>query len=279
MKSFLAFIKLIRPINILITGIVVWVSAVVCSKSYTITTDIILGIITSVFVAASGNIINDYFDLEIDKINRPNRPLPNGEISKKTAISIYFFFSTITVVFANLINIEAMLLVLLTTALLYIYSKKFKNSVLIGNIIVALCTALAFIYGGMLVRNVKDAIIPALFAFLINFIREILKDIQDIEGDKKNNIVTFPIKYGKKNSLKIISLITIVLILFTLIPYFNNLYSIEYFIFVLLLVDLPLIYFLISINTKIFNINLSTCSTLLKLIMIFGIVAIYKGLM
>ena len=80
-------------------------------------------------------------------------------------------------------------------------------------------TGLAFIYGGFAADNPDAAVIPAVFAFLINLIREIVKDVQDIEGDSKLNYQTFPIRFGIDTSKRLVILISLVLILFTLYPF------------------------------------------------------------
>ena len=80
-----------------------------------------------------------------------------------------------------------------------------KRIILLGNFIVAFLTGLAFIYGGIAVNNFKYAVIPAIFAFLINFIREIVKDMEDIEGDKSAGIFSFPYLYGFKRSKRMIT--------------------------------------------------------------------------
>ena len=136
-----------------------------------------------------------------------------------------------------------MVIVITSIILLFIYSATLKKLPLIGNITVAFLTGLAFIYGGFASGNPVAAIVPAVFAFLINLIREIVKDIQDIEGDTKAGVITFPIKFGFKKSKILILIITISLILYTLYPFITELYKIEYFIVVMVFVNPLLITF------------------------------------
>ena len=196
MKTLFAIIEITRPVNVLITFAVVIVSTIICSDEFNINTTIVLAGLSASFVAAGGNIINDIFDLEIDKINRPRRVIPSGRINKVTAKVMYITTSFVAILLAYLISSAALVIVLTTILLLYLYSLKLKQIPLLGNLAVAFCTALAFIYGGIAVGNWEGAIIPAIFALLVNFIREIVKDIEDIDGDNKNGISTFPIKYG-----------------------------------------------------------------------------------
>jgi 4-hydroxybenzoate polyprenyltransferase len=157
------------------------------------------------------------------------------------------------------------------------YSAYLKTRPLVGNIAIALLTALAFIYGGYVTGNPAAAIIPAGFAFLINLIREIVKDIQDVEGDKKAGVSTFPIKYGFQKSKILIVISTIILILYTLYPFIAQLYKIEYFVVVMVFVNPLLILSLkILFDSKKEN-NLCVVSNMLKLNMVLGLVAIYLG--
>lgn len=279
MTKISAFLKLIRPINLVITIAVVIVASIICIGKINLSLDVILGAFAAACVAAGGNIINDIFDLEIDKINRPKRPLPSNQITKKEAIYFYINMNIFSLIIGLKISFPAFLIILFTIILLFLYSYKAKGIPFIGNIIVAVCTALAFIYGGILVDNVNDAIIPAIFAFLVNLIREMVKDIEDINGDEKNGVLTIPIKFGITASKKIIFLNSIILIFATFLPFIYGLYQIEYFIIVLFFVNLPIIYFLKELYNKNYLEKISNISLGFKIIMVFGLIAIYMGKM
>jgi len=277
MKTIIAAIKISRPLNAVITFSVVIVAAIISSQNLSINISIIYAGFSAMLVAAAGNIINDYFDFEIDKINRPNRILPSGEINKKTALLLYFVFSVLAIDFAYYISNTTVIIVVGTSIILFVYSSYFKGVPLVGNILIATCTGLAFIYGGVAVENWKLAIIPSIFAFLINLIRELLKDIEDLEGDLKNNIITFTGKFGIEKTQKLISVITIILLFATLYPFISKIYSIEYLLIVLFSVNLILVYFIKRINQKTFLEHISKLSNYLKLSMLLGLLAIYFG--
>jgi len=226
---------------------------------------------------ASGNIINDIFDLEIDKINRPERPLPSGKISNKEALVLYFIFLLLSFICSWFINLPAFLIVVVSTLILYLYSKYIKRIPLVGNIIVAFLTGLVFIYGGFVVDNPKAAIVPALFAFLINLIREVVKDMEDINGDRMIGVITLPIKFGFQKSRVLILVITIFLVLFTLYPFLIQFYKIEYILIVMIIVNPILVYSLKLLFKNQSVGSLSKISNLLKLDMVFGLIAIYFG--
>ena len=273
-----AIIKIIRPLNFLITFASVIVAAVICLPGHSIEINVILAALSASIVMASGNIINDIYDIAIDKINKSLRPLPSGKIQIKNAYSLYFLLILVSIVLSFLVGEMALIIVLFSILLLFFYSKYLKRIPLLGNLTVAFLTGLVFIFGGVVVENPTAAIIPAIFAFMINLIREIVKDMEDVDGDTKAGVITFPIKYGFQKSKILVFLITVSLVLYTLYPFVTQLYKIEYFVAVMVIVNPILVYCL----KKLFEDSSLKClkqiSNLLKLSMVFGLVAIYLGI-
>lgn len=276
MNKIYSYIKLVRPLNCLITAAVVFVGGIISSENKTFNETLILASITAAFIAASGNVINDYFDIEIDKIAHRERPMVKGEIKPSEALRFYFVLIIIGFVISFFLHLNLLIITFLSAAILFLYSYFIKKILLIGNIVVALLTAIAFIFGGLAVNNPKAAIIPAIFAFMINLIRELVKDIQDIEGDKLNNTITFPVKFGIRNTSHLIIILIFILIGFTFYPYFTQIYRIEYFIIVMLSVN-PLLVYVIKYLTISRVKNFQHISSILKINMIFGLIAIYLG--
>jgi len=277
MKKILAIIKITRPTNIIITFFVVIVSSIICSSEIYITEKIIYAAISASLILSAGNIINDIFDFKIDSINKPLRPLPAKELSVFQAIILYLIFTILGILFSYLISPPAFLISVSTSLILFFYSYNLKRIPIVGNIAVAVCTGLAFIYGGVAVNNWEAAIIPAVFGFLINIIREIVKDVEDLKGDIENKVVTFPAKFGLKLTRIILIILIIILIIATLYPFVFKLYAIEYLLFVLFSVDLIMFYILKKLFLEDYNIEIVQISNLLKLSMIFGLIAIYLG--
>jgi len=273
-----AIIKIIRPLNFLITFVSVIVAAVICLPGHSIEINVILAALSASLVMASGNIINDIYDIAIDKINKSLRPLPSGKIQIKSAYSLYFLLILVSIVLSFLVGEMALIIVLFSILLLFLYSKYLKRIPLLGNLTVAFLTGLVFIFGGVVVENPTAAIVPALFAFLINLIREIVKDMEDVEGDRKSGVITFSSKFGFQKSRYLILFISFTLALFTLYPFLTELYKIEYFIAVMVIINPILVYCL----KKLFEDSSLKClkqiSNLLKLSMVFGLVAIYLGI-
>ena len=266
-----------RPLNLIITFFVVCVGAVISKDSSYELSEIFLAGVSAAFTAAAGNIVNDIIDKDGDKINHPDRMIPSGRLTVKLAGIEYFFLLITACVISSFVSQLAFLIVFLTNVLLFLYSNRLKRIPLLGNITVAYLTGMAFIYGGVSVGHPIAAIIPAVFAFLINLIRELIKDIQDMEGDGKAGIKTFPIKFGVDRTKYLISFLVIILILSTIVPYAFNIYKIEFFVIVMIIVNPLLIYFLKILYQNDFKLNLNKLSNILKLDMIFGLLAIFLG--
>ncbi|MCU0406568.1 MAG: geranylgeranylglycerol-phosphate geranylgeranyltransferase [Ignavibacteriaceae bacterium] len=272
-----AIIKIIRPLNFLITVASVIVAAVICSPDKFPDLNVFLAAFAASFALAAGNIINDIYDIDIDKINRPLRPLPSQKITIKEAYSFYFIFIVASIFISALVNEIALAIVLISILILFFYSKYLKRIPLIGNLTVSFLTGLVFIFGGVVVENPTAAIVPAVFAFLINLIREIVKDMEDVEGDTKAGVTTFLAKFGFQKSKFVILFISLTLILYTLYPFITQLYKIEYFVVVMVIVNPILVYCLKLLFEDHSKKNLKRISNLLKLNMIFGLIAIYFG--
>ena len=276
-KKIFAYIKITRPLNVLITFLVVVVAILISQSEQLELYTILLASIAASLVAAAGNIVNDIYDIESDKISHPNRVLVLGTLNKTEVKLEYIILNFISAIISINLSQTLFAIVFISALLLFIYSAYLKKIPLIGNIVIALLTGLAFIYGGFASGNPVAAIVPAVFAFLINLIREIVKDIQDIEGDTKAGVITFPIKFGFKKSKILILIITISLILYTLYPFITELYKIEYFVVVMVFVNPLLILSLKFLFDSKKENNLSVVSNMLKLNMVLGLVAIYLG--
>jgi len=276
-KKIHTYINITRPLNVLLTLFVVVVAILISQTNQIDISKIIFASLAAALVTAGGNIVNDIYDIETDRISHPDRALVQGLISKKEAFILYNIFNTLAIIVSSRLTDLLLIIVLISIIVLFTYSYRLKKIQLVGNIVIALLTGLAFIYGGFVSGNPVAAIVPAVFAFLINLIREIVKDIQDIEGDTKAGIITFPIKFGFKKSKILILIFTISLILYTLYPFITELYKIEYFIVVMVFVNPLLVLSLKFLFDSKKENNLSVVSYMLKLNMVLGLIAIYLG--
>jgi len=273
-KKSYGIILLLRPVNILITFISVFIGAWVGGNIYPLE-KLFYACLSGALICGGGNVLNDYFDAESDMINKPNRPIPSGIISKLNALLLWIIISVIGFTLSFFISLNGVFIAATAVVLLFFYNSFIKNTVLIGNIIISFLTALAFIYGGEAVGNIKGGFIPAVFAFLFHLGREVIKDAEDIEGDSAVKLCTFPIKYGIKKSIYFAVTVFIFLSLFTLYPYLFLGYSLTYLLIVIFVVDLTISYVVYSLFKNQDRYSLRKVNNILKVDMLIGLLALY----
>ena len=270
----LGLIKILRPLNLLITLICIFLSSLIIDKlSYSVLP------IASVIVLLVGfaNIINDIFDYKIDQVNNKGRMIASGLVGRSYGLiyAIFLLCIALFIIFNYQFNdITKQLILLVNLPLIILYTPVFKKIPLIGNMIVSFLLSMVFVVTTTYLQGDINLIIPpAVLAFLLMVIREIIKDIADLDGDKTFYINTLPVKFGVDYTFRIIIFFSIILILVSI--YFTKLYNITYFIFLCLFVLLPLIYYLYQLSK---NKTANYCiylAKVLKLITIFGVIVIY----
>ena len=328
MHPIIAFIKLIRLPNLLIIALTQY--AIRFGLIYPIlkeaTESNVLHLLLSeklffllslstVLIAAAGYIINDYFDVKIDRINRPQQIIIGKYIKRRVAMGGHIVLNTIAIILAIYVAYEMNMLKLaaiqvLATGALWYYSVYFKKQVLIGNFLVALLAALVPFVAGfyelilqhtfaertvlqllphleeqfsvnelMYILKQNLSIIMkwvlgfSLFAFLSTMIREIIKDIEDYDGDKKYYSHTLPVAYGKNVAKKVAQVFVIfMIIIIGYLQYYQfrmgDIISIIYFI---VMIQIPLGYVFYKISAAQEKSDYHFLSTILKVIMLFGI--------
>jgi len=275
MKHWIAYLQLIRPVNVAIAAGAVLVGAL--SSGLRPGESVWLACLVAGLVTAGGNAINDVYDLEIDRINRPRRPLPSGRIRRKRAAVLGAILLLLGVGISPTLGWWGFTVALMVALLLVAYSARLKGTILWGNLVVSLAAGLAFVYGGIATGRPGTALIPAGFAFLFHLGREILKDAQDVTGDRAGGARTLPAVIGVREALGWAGLFLILLIVASPMPYLAGRYSLSYLIVVVLGVDLPLIWVIFSWRRDQRTEHLNRLSLLLKLIMCVGLAAILTG--
>jgi len=268
-----AYLGLVRTENLVLTFFSVLVGAYLESGEM-FYAPIWLSAFSAIFLSAGGYVINDFWDKEIDKINKPHRPLPAGLIPSKNALYFSFALFLIGIILASLVNIYILIVGTATAIFLVWYSYKLKKTFMLGNILVSLWVALAFIYGGLVFPKVYLSLIPAGLAFLFHWGREIIKDLEDKEGDQEYWAKTVPILWGAKKTLILVTAVFGLLILLSGLPYFLKIFNLRYLILVILGVDLVLVYVIISLWKDWSKENLARLSGILKLDMLMGLLTI-----
>ena len=295
----LSFLKLIRYQNLLLIILTQLLIKYALFESFGIEITLnafgfFLLCLSTVCIAAAGNIINDIYDVETDRINKPDKQIVGKKISEKNAFNYYIIF-TITGVaigfyLSNLIGRPGFsALFIIISALLYLYATHLKNIIVAGNLLVSSLVAMTVIIMGLfellpaitLSNRQTQSIIFAIlldyafYAFLINWLREMVKDQQDIKGDYNTGRNTLPVALGQARANKLIfaiGLIPVVAIIYYMYNYlFNNLFAVLY---ALILILGPLLYFLSIILTAKTRAHYRRLSLILKITMITGLASI-----
>lgn len=275
-KTAVGIYRLIRPLNVAIASLTVGAAIILADPRARVDDILILGMFTAALVTAGANAINDFFDYEIDRINRPDRPIPRGDITRRIALTVWIVSSVGSISINIFLHSGALTIVVGSLVLLYWYSAYWKRTPLAGNIVVALMTGMAFVYGGAVAGDVRRTIVPAVFAALINLAREIVKDVEDMEGDQYGKAQTYPIRFGKKNALVLVSAVILVLVASLWVPVAVGVYGLVYALLVL-----PVNAILLLVVVKIWKDgsreNLGRQSALLKMTMVLGLIAVFTG--
>lgn len=179
-------------------------------------------IFSTVLTAAAGYIINDFYDRKIDEINKPHKVLIGRIFTTNFALYFYAAFSVGAIILGFLISMYIGLIQIFCVLSLYLYSLYFKKIALLGNVLVAFLSALVVLIVNVLyLQHFPLVYIFSAFAFFISLIRELIKDIEDIEGDRVGGCQTFPILYGILNTKRLIyCIIAIFIALLFAVSYF-----------------------------------------------------------
>lgn len=295
----LPFLKLIRVKNLLMIFLTQYLVKYFLFEPFNITVtldwiDFSLLVISMMSLAAAGNIINDIYDVRTDSINKPQKQIIGKGISEKMAYNWFFGLNILGVgigfYLSNHVGHPSFVsLFILPSVFLYLYASQLKRSILVGNIVVSIMVAMIIIMIGIF--DLLPAITPenrstqkvifsilvdyAVFAFLVNLLREIVKDQEDVKGDYNAGLHTLPVVLGKDRTNKIIFILTLLplaAVVYYIYSYlYENLWAVLY---VLLLILGPLLYFWVRIFGAKTSKEFSRLSLLLKIVLAAGLLSI-----
>lgn len=285
MKS---YIKILRPDEALMMALPVVIVAIV---GHHFSVSVLLGTLVVYLMAGAGNVINDIFDCEIDAVNKPGRPIPSGKISLKNAriyaVALYLISGILSLIISYLINNFLFSVIILCSAvIIYAYSRYFKAMPLVGNIVVGGMIGFCFVVGGfILLCNTQNwdifrvSVYIGLLAAVANVARELVKDMEDVQGDKIGGAKTFPILYGKKASSVITILLLAVTVAVHVILYTFGIFNIAYII-ILIIAAVLYAYSVYALFASKLEPAEATCTKVIKILkiaMAFSLLAITVG--
>ncbi|MHA2089129.1 MAG: UbiA family prenyltransferase [Promethearchaeota archaeon] len=240
-----------------------------------------------VFIASSGSFaINDYFDYEVDKINnRKDRPIVTGLISRKTSLITALSSLIIVILLSVFLNLTAMILVLVSVPVFYIYSMGLKKKLYVKNILIAFSYLSTIFLGSLIVDSFLEPLIIyfAIMGFIVGLANEVMFDIADVKGDDEIGIKTMSSKFGTKKAAKISIILYIAIVVLDPLPFFvqiDNRLHLDYIFLILILVPvISYIFLSISLFKNQTRENVLKLRTLVFLIMNFGTITYLIGVL
>ncbi|WP_373522961.1 geranylgeranylglycerol-phosphate geranylgeranyltransferase [Aquiflexum sp.] len=274
--SIWSVLKISRPVNLVIVAFAQLMTAYflveTSRKGLPVLQDINLYfiILSTVIIAAAGYMINDYYDVKIDYVNKPDEVIIGKGMKRRVVLVFHTFLSLSGIAIGWLASPRVAVINFIATFLLWWYSNSLKRLPFIGNFSVALLTGLSiWVIGYYYQKSELLVLTYAIFAFFLNLIREIIKDIEDRPGDRKHGCRTLPIVIGFRNTKRVIFLIAICFVcaIMVVTVKINNLHLFIYF------GGLSILFFVFMYKIYVADrkAHFSQLSILSKLLMLTGI--------
>ncbi len=262
-------------------GIGVWLGAYLADGTAA-EFEIFFTSLAAALVCGGGNALNDYLDIESDKLNHPNRPLPSGKLPPFLAIVMASTFNIAAIITAAMVNLIILIIVVLSIILLAVYNFRLKKMPLLGNLVISVLGGMTFIVGGLAINKLSifvlpGPIVPAFFAVIFHLGRELIKDISDFEGDTKVDCRSLISVLSRNSVLALISVLYTLLVVLTLIPIYQQWYRPAYAYIAVLLVDIPIVAIMIYLWINKAQARFASTGSVLKLLMLFGLLAFFLG--
>lgn len=230
-------------------------------------------ILSSATVIASGYIINNFYDSEKDLINRPKKTMLDRFVSQRTKLSVYFILNLLAIFFASYVSFRAVVFFSIYIFAIWLYSHRLKRILFVGNLVASILTITPFFVIFVYYKNFQTVIfIHATFLYLIIVMRELVKDLENIQGDLLQNYRTIPIVYGEKLSkffLSVLTILAVIPILLLVTRFDTGLMNYYFYVSFILLIFFVL--FLYFSNSKWQYLLLHN---ILKLIIVAGVFSI-----
>jgi 4-hydroxybenzoate polyprenyltransferase len=282
-KEIYYFFLLSRPLNLLITLVAFALSVHIA------TGDLRQGLedrqfwfacICLTVITATGYWVNDAFDFKIDRENRPLTVIVNARLSVKKVLTAYFIAVMMVLGLSALIQPPVFMAVNASAVvLLFLYAWFLKRTTVVGNIVIALLTALVVYYAALLYVPRTALMWTIMFAFEVTFIREVIKDMEDIKGDLQFNLQTLPIRIGIQGAKSVIYMSYVLFLLSCYLPILEAILrhqplNLPYLIASILLVQIPAIYLIFRLRSVDRSNGFRVQSQMLKGLIFSGMVTI-----
>ena len=223
-------LELARPGNAVAAGGLTFVGAFVAG-GLSAPAPTAFAVVATVLATGGGNAINDYFDREIDAINRPDRPIPRGAVSPRGALLFSGLLFAVAVGLTLLLPLFAVAIALINLVALVAYTELFKGLPGVGNALVAYLTGSTFLYGGAAVEgNLSPVVVLFALAASATMAREVVKDVEDAVGDREEGLRTLPIVLGRRRALAVAAAFVVAAVVASPAPYLLGTFGLPYLV-------------------------------------------------
>ena len=223
-------LELTRPGNAVAAGGLTFVGAFVAG-GLSAPAPTAFAAIATVLATGGGNVINDYFDREIDAINQPDRPIPRGAVSPRGALLFSVLLFAVALGLTLLLPLLAIAIALINLVALVAYTELFKGLPGVGNALVAYLTGSTFLYGGAAVGgNLSPVVVLFALAASATMAREIVKDVEDVAGDREEGLRTLPIVLGRRRALAVATGFVVAAVVASPAPYLLGTFGLPYLV-------------------------------------------------
>lgn len=221
-------VDLARPVNAAAAGVLTAIGAYVAGGAVEAPYAVGAAVAATVLATAAGNAVNDYFDREVDRINQPDRAIPRGAVSPRGALAYSLLLFAGAVALALTLPVLAIGIAALNLAALVTYTSFFKGRPGAGNALVSYLVGSTFLFGGAAVGDVGAAATLFVLAALATFTREVVKDVEDLEGDAAEGLRTLPVVVGVRPALRLGALLLLVAVVASPWPYLDGTFGVVY---------------------------------------------------
>lgn len=224
-----AFVELVRPINCLMAALGTFIGYAIASSALQLNFPIVVAMAVAFLICGGGMVVNDFFDLEIDKKLKPGKPLASGRVSEKGAL----VFTAILFLLGNalafyFLSLTTFAIALAFTFVLTLYSWLLAKAKYVGNFVVATGTAFTLIFGASLIGNYKVVVLLAAAALSANIARELIKDLEDAKADQGFK-VSLPMLVSQQSVKLFILFYILVAVILVYIPLWLGIFGNFYF--------------------------------------------------
>ena len=275
MNTLIAAVQLFRPLNLLLGGLAVLITATLL-PAWPAGRDLLWVLATVLCYNAAANALNDHFDFSADRVNRPGRPLPRGALPREAGWWLALVLFVLGSVAAMQLPPSATrIAVFVALPLMVLYSPLLKGLPLAGNLVVAAILGLTFLFAGAAFGQLPVMWPAAGLAFGFTLVREQVKDMEDLAGDRQAGIGTYPVRYGLGAGIKMAQATTYLLMFGCLVPYILGIYNTTFLVAVIIGVELPLLYAYRYLGQHPNPMGCAWVARVLKVDIFAGLLAIY----